>query len=293
MANDPLSYLLASGQTGRKGFLEGTVSDVADVTKGGQMGFMPDYTTINANVPYVRKNIFAVVIQAPLGFDDLPEPDLWYSAFKAMVERHPTRIEGLRSTVNVEWVETPVGGAGEVQQDVGNVTRERSEPSFTWQEKLGRPFTRFLESWITELMGDPNSKVPNVITRGLRKTPNMLPQYKSATVMFIEPDVTHTKVEKAWLCTNMMPNISGPIEGSRDITAGGEILEISVTFSAITQVGYGVDTYAQKLLDDLNLVGANPMLAPAFVDGIDADVVSKEVGYMDQVNKARETFLTR
>jgi aspartyl-tRNA(Asn)/glutamyl-tRNA(Gln) amidotransferase subunit B len=54
-----------------------------------------------------------------------------------------------------------------------------------------------------------------------------------------------------------------------------------------------VDLALPGVLPVLNLVGANPMLAPAFVDGIDADVVSKEVGYMDQVNKARETFLTR
>lgn len=289
---NPLSYLLASGNAGRDAFLEGTTSDVADITKGGQMGYMPDLAVINASALYVRKNIVPFVIQTPLGFEDLPEPEKWIAAVKAMFERHATRIEGLRSTVNVEWVETPVGGAGEMQQDVGNITRERSEPSITLPERKGRPFGRLLEGWIYNLMGDPETKVPMVMTRALRKSPNILPQYTGATVMFIEPDVTHTKVEKAWLCTNMMPQSSGPIEGSRDLTAGGEILELQITFSAITKVGYGVNVYAQQLLDELNLIGANPSLAPAFVDAIDADVASQEVGYADQINQANTTFLT-
>ena len=37
---------------------------------------------------------------------------------KALVELHPKSIEGLNSTLRVEWAETPFGGAGEMQQDV-------------------------------------------------------------------------------------------------------------------------------------------------------------------------------
>lgn len=277
--------------TENRGITVGAQNHMANIAVGGQQGYMPDYTILDSNANYVRPNLIAVLIQAPLGFKHLPDSDAWIAGLKAMVERHATRIEGLRSTLNVEWQETAIGGAGEMQQDVSNVTRERSEPAFTWPEKYGKPFKTLLSGWIYYLMGDPNTKVPMVVTRGLTSRVDMVPSYRGATIMFIEPDITHTRVVEAWLSTNMMPNTSGPIEGSRDLTAGGELNEIQVTFSAITQYGVGVNEYAQKILDSLALTNANPMNAPAFMDAVNADVIKQEVGYADQIATANTTYV--
>ncbi len=277
---------------GQHGFAAGHQAKMVDITKSGQQGYMPDLTVYNANQNYVKKNMVAILVQAPLGFQDLPDPEMWVEALKAMVERHATRIEGLRSTLNVEWVESIVNGGGEMQQDVGKVTRERSEPSFTWPEKRGKPFKALLEGWIYNLLGDPNNQIPMVVTRGLTTKPNMLPQYTGMTVLFFEPDITHTEVIEAWLCTNMMPNTSGPIEGVRDLQGSGELTEINVVFSAITQHGYAPRKFAQSILDNLNLAGINPNLAPAFVDEVSATVDKYDNGYLGQIAAASSDFET-
>lgn len=275
----------------QRGITTGAQNRMVNIADGGMQGYAPDYTMVNSNANYVRPPLIAILIQAPRGFKDLPDPDAWIAALKAMIERHATRIEGLRSTLNVEWQETPIGGAGEMQQDVSNITRERSEPSFTWPEKYGKPFKTLLSGWILYLLGDPNNKIPMVVTRGLTDRVDVLPSYRGATVLFIEPDPTHTRVVEAWLSTNMMPNTSGPIEGSRDLTGGMELNEIQVTFSAVTQYGVGVNEYAQKVLDSLNLNNANPLHAPAFVDDIDADVKRAENGYVEQIDEASNSYV--
>ena len=274
-----------------RGITHGVQNHMANINLGGQQGYMPDYTILDSNANYVRANLICVLIAAPAGFKDLPDSEAWIGGLKAMVERHATRIEGLRSTLNVEWQETALGGAGEMQQDVSNVTRERSEPAFTWPEKYGKPFKTLLSGWIYNLMQDPNTKVPMVVTRGLAKRIDMTPAYRGATMLFIEPDVTHTRVVEAWLSTNMMPNTSGPIEGSRDLTAGGELNEIQVTFSAITHYSLGVNEYAQKVLDSLALTNANPMQAPAAFDSVSADVAKHTNGYADQIEAANNSYI--
>lgn len=276
----------------QRAFTVGRTNDMVNIKDSGQQGYAPDLTTINSNASYVRRNLVCLLIQAPKGFQDLPEPRDWVESLKELVERHPTRIEGLRSTVNVEWYESPVNGAGEMQQDIANITRERSEPSFTWPEKYGKPIRTFLEGWIANLMGDANNKIPMVVTRGLlrNKRIQLLPEYTGAIMLFMELDPTHTQVVEAWLCTNMMPNTTGPIEGSRDITAGGEGVEINVTFSAITQVGYGVRSYAQRIVDAMDLTGANPDLAPPLIDKIDAMVQAAQTGYLHQIEEAGNTY---
>lgn len=272
-----------------RAYSHGKQTPMVDLKNGAQFGYQTDFTQYVSNSAYVKRNLIALLVEAPRGFQDLDDPDRYVAALKALVELHPRTIDGLNSTLTVEFVENAVGGAGEVQQDVGNVTRARSEPAFTWTEKYGKPVSSFLKSWILNLIMDPISKVPGVVTRGTRKPTDLLPDYNSMTVMFIEPDPTHTKVQQAWLCTNMKPNGAGDETGRRDLTAGGESLDISVTFSALTQVGAGVDKFAQSLLDELTLTGSNPNLRPAFVDAIEADVKAGESGYVNQVNNAAKT----
>jgi hypothetical protein len=269
-----------------KGYGVGKGAPMLDLKNGGQMGYMPDHQAIISSAAYVRRNIICFLVQHPRGFEDLDQSDTLIATLKALVELHPKTIDGLQSTLEVEWTENAFGGAGEMQQDVSNVTRARSTPSFTWVEKYGMPINAFLEYWITNLLMDPNSKYPGVVTRGSKKVQDLLPDYVGATMLFVEPDPTHSKVMRAWLCTNMMPKSGGEVTGKRDITSAGETLEYSVEFSAITQVGTGVNKFAQQMLDQLTLTGTNPNQRQAMIDQIDAEVKAGAQGYTNQLADA-------
>jgi len=273
---------------GKKGYgsksfdAEGMV-DVSQ-RESGQNGFTPSLNGYVSNAAYIRKNLIAVLVEAPSGFQYLPNPDLWVATLKSMIELHPNSIEGLNSTLTVENAEEAVGGAGEMQETATNVTRERSEPVFNWTEKYGGVFKAMLKGWIVNLIMDPNTKVPNIMTSNGEVPTELLPDFSSMTVMFIEPDPTFKRVVHAWLSTNMRPKTSGEIIGSRDLRAAGEIQELSVAFTALTQEGDGVNKLAQTYLDEMTLGGLNPSEIPAMVQEIQQDVLKADSGLQDQAN---------
>lgn len=276
----------------------------------GQNGIHTNFAGYVNNAAYVRKNIIAVLVQEPEGFKNLPNPTKWTATLKALVETLPNSIEGLNGTLTVENVEEAVGGAGEIQQTASNVVRERSVPVFNWTEKYGKPINAMLSGWITNLIMDPETKIPAIMSRrgGGQATnvlegelpSDVLPNYNSMTVLFIEPDPTHTRVVEAWLSTNMRPTTAGEVIGSRDLTAGGELTQYSVEFTALTQMGQGVRDMAQKYMNQLNMVAINPNIEPAWVNDANlvedgkvgpngysnSNVSGAEVGYADQTNVA-------
>lgn len=274
---------------GNKGYGIGRNTPMVHLDYGGQFGQQTEMAQYVSSAPYVRRNLIALVIECPRGFDDLPDPEYWRSAFKNLIELHPKSIEGYNAQLTVETQETPFGGAGEMIESPSNVTRARSNPSFSYVERYGRPISTFFDMWILELIMDPISKVPNVVTRTGANIADLLPDYIGATVLVFEPDPTYTKVDKAWLTTSMFPKAGAPVEGRRDMTAGGEQLEFSIEFTGISTSTAGVVAFAQKLLDEMNLTGANPNLRPAFVDQISADVKAAETGYANQIANAART----
>lgn len=273
---------------GDRGYAQYSEQPMVDLKNGGQNGPMTDLASYVSNSAYVRRNLIALLIEAPRGFQDLENPEVYVQTLKALVELHPKSIEGLQSTLTVEHVENAVGGGGEMQEDVSNVTRARSTPTFVWTEKYGKPISTFFRNWITSLIMDPITKYPTVVANGQRSPADLLPDYMGMTVLFFEPDPTHTKVVEAWLSTNMQPKTSGDITGRRDLTQAGESIDYSIEFTALTQHGVGVIQFAQSLLDQMNLNGMNPNLQPAFVQQIDADVKAAGLGYTETLeNEAR------
>lgn len=249
-------------------YAQGRQNAMLDLRYGGQMGYAPQLNQIISNQPYVSRPLIALLINAPLGFDNLPNSEYWIEALRSLVELRAIKITGLDSSMEVHVDETsPVGGAGEMHQDFTNVTRERSNPQFTWAEMYGLPVKAFIEGWVSMLMMDANTKVASVSTmleQGRR--PNaMLADYYGMTCAFIEPDPSHTKVMKSWLCTNMFPfGRLATVEGSRDLTTAGQGVQYDINFTAITQVGTGVDYYCQQLLNNINILGTNPLARRAF-----------------------------
>lgn len=254
-----------------------------DLQFGGQMGFAPDLTEWVSNQQYIRRNLICLLVEAPRAFSLLPNPDAWVATLRALVELHPLSIEGLNATLSVEFAETPVGGGGQMQEDFTDVKMARSEPVFKFNEKYGMPVNNFFSGWIRYLMMDPETKFANIATLGNAPT-DMLADLYTASMIFIEPDSTHTHVIKSWLGTNMMPKNAGDVTGRRDLTQAHEAVTYDIPMTGIFQYGAGVNAFAQRLLDGISLTGANPFLRDAFVQNITADVQAAKKGYGDGVS---------
>jgi hypothetical protein len=270
---------------GDRAYGQASQAPMVNLQVGGQQGPMTDFVGYVANSSYVRRNIICQLVAAPRGFRDLNNPEIWEQTLKALFELHAKSIEGLVSTLTVEHVDNAVGGAGEMQQDLSNVTRARSTPTFVWNEKYGQPVRAFLEGWVQMLMMDPGTKAPGIISTG-RRPSDLLPDYTGATALFFEPDPTFTKVTKAWLCTNMRPNNQvAENTGRRDLTQAGESVDYTVEFTALTQVGQRVIEFAQSRLNAMSLNGMNPNFQNAFVSSIDPYVRDTDNGYAEQLRR--------
>lgn len=277
-----------------KAYSKGRTQPMLDLTYGGQMGYAPDLSQWVSNQNYVRRNLFCLLLEAPKFFDNMPNGKVWVSTLRALVELHPRTIEGLNAGLTVEVTETPIGGAGEQQQDFTNVTRARSQPVFGFDEKYGMPIQTFLSDWISYGLMNPDSKTANIGTLETGYPRDMLADQYSMTCIFIEPDPTHRKVVKSWLTTNMYPLSTGDIIGKRDISANGETTSLSIGFTGFSQYNLGSNILAQRLLDNINIANANPYLRPAFIDKISETVnAASSTGYKDNAETLGKTPLAR
>lgn len=265
------------------GITGGKNAPMVDLQTGGQLGFAPDLASWVSNQAYTRRNVFCLLVEAPKGFNYMQDPATMIGILRSLVELHPLSIDGLNAGLEVEFgASSPVGGSGQVQEDFTDVKEVVSKPVFRWSEKYGMPIATFFRKWITDLMMDPNSKVANIATLATKPT-DMLSDMTSATMIFIEPDPTFTKVVKSWLCTNMMPSGTGEITGKRDLTQANEPVTYDITFTAITQFGTGVDAFAQQLLSAISLTGANPQNRPAFINAINADILATKASFANNI----------
>jgi hypothetical protein len=263
---------------GQKAFGGNANQPMLDLTYGGQHGWAPNLTEWVSNQAYVRRNLVCVLLEAPRFFTLMPDPAKWVSTLKSLLELHCRSIEGFNAALTVDTDEHPVGGAGEMQQEVINVTRARTEPSFTFVEKYGRPIQTFIQHWIQYALMDPETKYALVGTLE-NKPEDLLADWFSCSALFFEPDPIHRKVVQAWVTTNMFPKETGEIVGKRDLTSASEILNLTIPFTGISQYGLGVNLFAQKILDGININNANPYLRPSHLQSISSDVAAATEGY--------------
>lgn len=269
-----------------KAFLKGMQTFATDASKGGQFGYMYDMANYIDTSPYVRQHAFAFLIQYPKAFDLYPADirDLLVRMLKAMIEVNPKQITGLNSTLATDWMTVEVGGAGEIFQQLTNVTRERAAPSFTWHEVEGCVYGRYLEWYIEYLGMSADSKFPNIVAEGFEIGPLLADMTRFVT-LFVEPNHTGRRAVDAILCANMFPMGAGPRESERDQTAAKQGRDIQVEFTALSQRTRGVLQLGQKFLDALNVTGMNPLFQPAVVDTVDANIQAQANGMSDQVTR--------
>lgn len=273
----------------QKAFGRGRYAPMINPGTGGQGGHLPDWPAYLTNTPYVRRNMVIRVLAGPRGFNYLPEPERWFQTLKAVLEIHPESVEGFNAGLEVEVRDVSYGGAGERQEAIANVTRARVEPVFNYVEKYGRPFTTFFERWVTELLMDPNTKYPNIVTRVNAATANidLLPDFTSATIIAFEPDPTFTKIDKAWIVADLKPKGTlVPVEGKRDIHNGGDLVEFSINMTGIAQIGAGVDIVAQSLLSEMISLTVNPLAMPALTEKPDGNIAGLSPGYKEKLEEA-------
>lgn len=273
----------------QQAFARGSSQPMIDPSNGGQHGWSPNLAEWVSNQAYVRRNLVCVLLEAPRFFQLMPESQKWVETLKSLMELHCRTIEGYSSGLTVEFDEHPVGGAGEMQQEVTDVKRARSEPVFTFIEKYGLPVQTFLHNWITYGMMDPDTKYALAATLSGEKPDDLLADWFTASILVFEPDPTHKKIVKSWVTTNVMPKTTGEVIGKRDLTAASEVLTLTIDFTGISQTGIGTNLFAQKILDSINSANANPYLRPSFVQDIDSDVAAATEGYQNGIEELGST----
>jgi hypothetical protein len=264
-------------------FSAGKNSPMVDLQFGGQMGYSPELAEWVSNQNYIRRNVIPLLVEAPKGFQMLPNSQSWVSTLRALVELHAMSVEGLQAGLTVDITSTPVGGGGQMQDDFIDVKQTQSKVTFKWNEKYGMPVFNFFNGWIRNLMMDPDTKYAAISTISGTKPTDMLADMYAMTCLFIEPDPSHTKVVKAWLGTNMFPQGTGEVVGRRDLTSASEPTTYDIEFTGIYQFGTGVDAFAQQMLSAINITGANPYNRQAFVNTITADVLAATKSYQASV----------
>jgi hypothetical protein len=256
----------------------GRQTPMVDPKYGGQNGYATNLTQLVSASRYRPQQLRVVLLDAPKAFERMPNGEFYINTLKALLELHMEKWDGFQSTLEVNPSEVAIGGAGEMLQTPNNVTRTRTQPTSEVTDLYGRPFQNFLQDWIYYLIGDPDTKTPMINTiSNVRVTDMLLDQY-SATILAYMPDPTNTKVDKAWLCTNVFPLGAGDDTGGRDLTSPRDSGTLSISWSAATQVGRGVEALAQAYMNSLQLTNANPMMRKAAIEGINANVAALTQG---------------
>lgn len=268
---------------GQRAFGRGSNQPMLDPTYGGQLGYAPNLPEWVSNQAYVRRQIIPVLLEAPKFFQYMPDPQKWIDTLKAIVELHPRSIEGLQAGLKLEFDSHPVGGAGELQDEVVDSKRDRSEVSMTFVDKYGMPIQNFLYQWIAYGIMDPDTKFALINTLTGNRPDDMLADQFTMSMLFMEPDPSHRRVVKSWVGVNMMPKGTGDIIGKRNLTEPNELSNLTVEFTGVYQFNLGTNQFAQKILDSINMSNANPYLRPSVIQDISADVQASSNGYKKNV----------
>ena len=95
-------------------------------------------------------------------------------------------------------------------------------------------FTNLFLEYGNKLLAHPYSQYAGSGLTDIPATTLDDPIFSTFTTLYFRTDNFGRKVTRAWLCANMAPKGSPEIVGKKDVSTGGEEVEISVNFTAIT-----------------------------------------------------------
>lgn len=247
---------------------------------GGQFGWATNPAEWISAQGYVPRNLIPIVLETPTFFKHMPNPTSWVMAWKIFFEKHARVIEGLKAGLTVETATHAFGGAGELFHEFVDVKREQSTLSVTTNEKYGNVWQNFWERVILYGMMDPETKTPLTATLAEGPADNLADWY-SGTIIFIEPDPTGKRCQRAWIGANIFPQSNGPVEGKMDKTSALSVKELSLEFSITAFYGHGTRALGQELLDGITKTWTNPQLRKSFIEEVTADVAAVAKGYRE------------
>ena len=285
--NSERMYIKANQERYKGGNLFDAIKDapMMDVSKGGQNGFRhkiggiddkKNVVELHSDTKYTSTQVIPVLIQVPKGFELFQNHESWIDSLKHIVEVRPESITGLKGTLTVNFTENTVSGAGEIYSQPVNVLRERTVVEFTWKDIVGRPIQKLLIAWIEYLMMDPDTKVPKMNKVGNYVTDSWTTDYQTMTMLFIEMDVAHRYVDKAWLVTAMMPTTSGPIEARRNYQEDATILELVIPFTGVAESTQEVVLLAESIISTMTYIRSDTDFQPLSVKGRGINVRESE-----------------
>lgn len=264
---------------------------MVDIRRGGQFGWHTDMEGIVNSTPHVSNNLIVRVLASPKGFNDLPNAEVWHGSWKALFELQATSVTGLMKTLQPQWTSTEWGGAGEEIDVPIGMKRDKSEVVFTLNEKSGLVFTEMLEQFHRMFIMDEDTKHPGIAMLK-NDIPDGLLDYYTWTMIFIEPDRYLQHPQRAWIVANMAPKTSAQQESKRDKKTDQETLDIEVSMTGVAQIGYAVDMVAASILKSMRQTQADPLRAPAYLQGPTADIADRnDVGFQEMMEKANREML--
>lgn len=275
MATTTKEYLLSN-----QSYMRDRNIQVTDITKVAPAGLVPDYANYDGLPDALNFNVIPFVLHLPTMWRALGQDGLMIqAATKNLIENHFAGIEGLQKRLDMDTYDTDVVGGTEKMQNVTNVSRQQSNIVTTINDKTNRPIQRLLETWIRCGFGDEYSKVPliSLYDKTLRFN-EILPSQRCAAVLFVSPNETKTRVDKAWLALNFAPKTTGENNGVKDQNVKGVGSQLSIEWLSLCQHSLGVDEMGQLMLDQLNRPALNPGLFKSAISEIHPDVQAATTG---------------
>ncbi len=275
---------------GDAGFAKGSQVPLLNLSHGGQHGFTPDYRTLSASIPYVRRHMQVRLLSAPAGFARLGADARIHEAFlKALLETYPKAVEGITSTLSADFQGTPVGGSGEEFKVATDTKIAKTAPVFNYDEVGNKVIQPYFEWWHKTFRQNPWTKHPEIVHL-VSDTSNYMEDEAGATVLFYETDITCKRIVDAWLSVNVSPKTFGQREAKRELTSAQELLSLSIEMTAITLSNQVVRALAQTLLDETNLFGFDPNRLPVNNATVAAGIKAATGGFQDKINELAATM---
>ena len=277
----------------KKGYTADTTSPVINIEDGNFEGYLPElakvvngqnYESWINGAAYLSRQIIPVVIRTPKAFDILAEKDLGDRLKKIwinMVTTAPLTITGFNRTLTAETTEHRIGAAGEMFDEFTKVTRARTVVTTTYNERMAKPYNKFLDFIIRYLILDPDTQSPLITTLqlvdgALDKGELYTNDYFTGTIMGIEADVINKNVVETYIVANFAPKSAGESTARRDLGGSAEMAEYSIEWTGITTSGESARVYGQTTLDRMTIFKTSPDTAPLFINATEARVANEK-----------------
>lgn len=244
-----------------------------NILTGGNFGYAPKIPRFIDNAAYVQQQLVCNVISTPRFIDYIPGAGDMHGLIRSLMEDHTREITGFTEVQTNNFIESSIGAGGKQQHDFAGATRTFPEPNHLIPEKYGFMVNGIFDFWSRWGLGDSDTQIPLVSTVD-NPPPDLLPDMRSMTCLYYEPDPVFQNPVKAWLVVNMMPRSTGTNEARRnkDDTPGETTHSIAFTGTPISN--YEVMQLAKKMM--ANIRGANPYFEqlPSVFKSVDANIAA-------------------